>query len=111
MKELLFSITKKDFEITHFSGKGAGGQHRNRHMNCIRLKHKDSGAMVTGQSYKEVRQNIKEALNKHPKFKLWHTAKVNEVLTGKTIEQKVEESMKPENLKIEYRIEGKWHER
>ena len=27
MKELLFSVTKKDFDITYFSGKGAGGQH------------------------------------------------------------------------------------
>ena len=48
-KEILFSVTKKDFEITYFSGKGAGGQHRNKHQNCVRLKHKDTGIITTGQ--------------------------------------------------------------
>ena len=33
-KELLFSVTKKDFSITWFSGTGAGGQYRNKHQNC-----------------------------------------------------------------------------
>ena len=42
MKKLLFSITKKDFKIDYFSGTGAGGQHRNRHKNCIRLTHIES---------------------------------------------------------------------
>jgi len=32
-KEHLFSVTKKDIEITYYSGRGAGGQHRNRHKN------------------------------------------------------------------------------
>jgi len=73
MKKLLFRITKKDLNITFFSGHGAGGQNRNRHMNCVRLNHKDSGTMVTGQFHKEKRYNIKEALEnltKHPKFKV-----------------------------------------
>jgi len=33
VKDLLFSVIKKEFEITYYSGKGAGGQHRNRHKN------------------------------------------------------------------------------
>jgi peptide chain release factor 2 len=111
-KELLFSITKKDLELCFFSGHGAGGQNRNRHMNCVRLKHKDSGVIVTGQSYKEQRYNIKEALNnlvKHPKFKMWHTQKVNEILSGQTLGQKVDEMMLPENIRIEIQDEeGRW---
>jgi len=33
MRELAFSVTKKDLEITYFSGTGKGGQHRNKHKN------------------------------------------------------------------------------
>lgn len=110
-KELLFSITKKDFIIDYFSGSGAGGQHRNKHQNCVRLFHPDSGARVTGQSHRSRQQNLKEALHnliKNGKFKIWHIRKIHEVITGKTIEQKVEEDMRPENLLIEHKEDGKW---
>lgn len=113
MKELLFSVTKKDFEIHYFSGTGAGGQYRNKHQNCVRLKHTESGAMATGQSNRERRANIREALKglvESPKFKMWLNAKTYEVIEGKKIEDKVEESMKPENLKVEYKIDNKWTE-
>jgi len=106
MKKLLFSITKKDFKIDYFSGTGSGGQHRNKHQNCVRLHHPASKAVVTGQSHKERKSNIKEALNnllKNPKFKLWHSQKVSEIIEEKTIEEKINELMSPENLKIEVR--------
>ena len=104
MKELLFSITKKDFEIQYFSGTGAGGQHRNKHQNCVRLKHIASGVTITGAGSKERRTNTLDAfrrLKDHPRFKLWHNQKLQEVLTGKTVEEKVDEMMQPDNLKIE----------
>ena len=113
MRELLFSVTKKDFKIEYFSGTGKGGQHRNKHQNCVRLHHPDSGIFVTGQSHKERQANLKEALNNlvnHPKFKIWHIQKIHEVLNGKKIEEIVDETMKPENLKIEIKEEGKWVE-
>jgi len=111
-KDLLFSVTKKDLNITYFSGKGGGGQHRNRHMNCVRLNHKDSGAIVTGQSNKERLSNVKEALSNltdNAKFKVWHARKVLEVLRGKTIKDLVEEMMDPSNIQIEGKNEkGQW---
>ena len=110
-KELLFSITKKDFKIEYFSGTGAGGQHRNKHQNCVRLHHAESGVIVTGQSHRERQSNIKEAFKNlvhHPKFKLWHSRKIQEVLTGKRIEDTVEEMMQPENIKVEVKEKGKW---
>lgn len=111
-KKLLFSITKKDLNITYFSGSGAGGQHRNRHMNCVRINHKDSHVTVTGQSHKERKQNIKEALYnliKHPRFKMWHAITVNELIRGKTIDELVEEEMDEKNLIIEtVDKDGKW---
>lgn len=110
-KELLFSITKKDFDIQFFSGTGAGGQYRNKHQNCVRLTHRDSGVTVTGQSNRERPSNIKEAMKNlmdNSRFKMWHTSKCNEVMSGKSIQQEVEESMRPENLKVECKVDGKW---
>lgn len=103
-KELLFSVTKKDLRIEWFSGTGAGGQYRNKHQNCVRIHHQESGALVTGQSNRNREVNLKEAFSnliKDPKFKLWHANKCNEVITGKSIEQKVEEMMAPENILVE----------
>ena len=104
MKDLLFSIKRKELGITLFSGQGAGGQYRNRHKNCVRLNHKDSGTMVTGQSYRDKQSNIKQALDnlvKSAKFKIWHARRIKEVIDGKTLEEKVEEMMGFNNLKIE----------
>lgn len=113
MKELLFSITKKDFDIDYFSGRGAGGQHRNKHQNCVRLKHKESGVMSTGQSNRDRLSNMREAfktLTESPKFKVWLNRKTHEVIEGKTIEDKVNELMAPDNLKIEERRGREWKE-
>jgi protein subunit release factor B len=110
-KELLYSIIKKDFNVEYFSGTGAGGQHRNKHQNCVRLRHNDSGVTTTGQSNRDRQTNLKEAFNslvKHPKFKVWMNKKTWEVIEGKTIEQKVEESLIPKNLKVEIKEDGKW---
>ena len=112
MKNLLFSITKKDLKIDYFSGTGKGGQHRNKHQNCVRIHHKDSGAISTGQSNRERRSNVKEALNNlisNPKFKLWNNMKVNECLTGELIEDKINNMMTEKNLLVEFMSEdGEW---
>lgn len=113
MKEHLFSVTKKDFTIDYFSGTGAGGQHRNKHQNCVRMKHIESGANSTGQSNRNRKSNLQEALNsliKTPKFKLWINRKSMEVIEGKTIEDKVNESMKIENIKIEFKGKNGWED-
>jgi protein subunit release factor A len=110
-RKLLFRITKKDMNMTFFSGHGGGGQNRNRHMNCVRINHKDSGAMVTGQSHKERKSNIREALNnlvKSPKFKVWHSRKVKEVLDKQTIAEEVDKMMVSNNLKIEQLCNDRW---
>jgi protein subunit release factor B len=111
-KELLFSVTKKDLKIEFFSGTGAGGQYRNKHQNCVRLHHPDSGAISTGQSQRDRQANIREALNnlvKHPKYKLWQAKKLYEIKQGKTIEQIIEDLMDLKNLKIECKDEdNKW---
>jgi len=109
MKELLFSVTRKDLEITYFSGTGAGGQHRNRHMNCVRIKHPDSGVLVTGQEERSKDKNFKMAfkrLTEHPKFTTWLKLKAGNMMVDKEAEErdiwrKVDKAMKEENIKVE----------
>lgn len=113
MKELLFSVTKNDFEVDWFSGTGCGGQYRNKHQNCCRIRHKDSGAIATGQSQRDRVSNLKEAmenLTKSPKFKAWVKVRVGEVTGEKAdIEAKVDRAMR--HLKFEVKDEaGNWKE-
>lgn len=63
-RKLLHSWVKKDFKLDWFSGSGAGGQHRNKHQNCLRLTHLDSGITTIGQNSRERKTNLKEALTK-----------------------------------------------
>lgn len=113
MKELLFSVTKNDLEVDWFSGTGCGGQYRNKHQNCCRIRHKDSGAIATGQSQRDRVSNLKEAmenLTKSPKFKAWVKVRVGEVTGEKAdIEARVDRAMR--HLKFEVKDEaGNWKE-
>ena len=113
MEELLFSVTKNDLEVDWFSGTGCGGQYRNKHQNCCRIRHKDSGVIATGQSQRDRLSNLKEAMEnlvKSPKFKAWMKVKVAEVTGEKAdIESKVDRAMK--HLKFEVKDElGRWKE-
>jgi peptide chain release factor 1 len=111
-RRLLFTLTKKDFKVDYFSGSGAGGQHRNKHQNCVRLRHPASGAIAVGQSHRDRKSNMREAkrnLVNNGKFKMWHTRKCHELLTGKTLDERVDEAMQSENLKVEVQDEeGRW---
>lgn len=104
-RELIFSITKKDFDINFFSGTGAGGQHRNKHQNCVRMTHKESGTMSTGQSSRSRESNLKEAfrnISKSKTFNAWLKMETSErLLNGNSVREKVKQMMRPENLKIE----------
>ncbi|MGD9157246.1 MAG: peptide chain release factor-like protein [Desulfobacteraceae bacterium] len=111
-KEKLFSISKKDFDVQTFRSGGPGGQHQNKTDSGVRIIHRASGAVGESRSERSQHQNKKIALKRlvaSKKFKLWLNRTVNEITSGKTIDELVEESMCPENLKIEGRDnKGKW---
>lgn len=112
-RELLYSITKKDLKIQTFTSGGPGGQHQNRRNTGVRIVHSESGAFGESREYKSQHQNKKAALKRlieHTKFKLWHNRICHEIITGKTIEQIVDESLNEKNLKIEINENGKWKE-
>lgn len=113
-KELVFSVIKKDFEVQTFRSGGKGGQHQNKTDSGVRIIHKDSGAVGESRNHRSQYQNKKEALKRlanSNKFKLWTQKMVFEITGGKSIEQRVDEQLKEENLKIEIVDEdGKWIE-
>jgi protein subunit release factor A len=111
MRKPLVSVTKKDLEVTWFSGSGAGGQHRNRHQNCCRIYHPASGARATGQESRSRVQNCRRALHRlttTSKFFRWLNLKQWEAVNNKTIEELVAEQCRPEYFKVEVRKNGEW---
>lgn len=59
MTTLVFNTL--DFTIDWFSGRGAGGQHRNKHQNCCRITHKATGIVAVGQESRSRRANMARA--------------------------------------------------
>lgn len=53
-------VDNDHFEIQWFSGTGKGGQHRNRHQNCCRVKHIPTGLIETEQGRKR-ESNLRNA--------------------------------------------------
>lgn len=111
-REPILSLTKKDFDVTWFSGKGAGGQHRNKHQNCCRIIHKPSGAMGIGQTERTRPANQKSAFNtlvKSKKFQAWLKIEIGKKLVDESeLEKLVDAQMK--NVKVEYLVNGKWED-
>lgn len=55
-------MDENEFHFEWFSGTGAGGQHRNKHQNCCRVTHKETGIKAIGTSSKSRESNRKNAL-------------------------------------------------
>jgi peptide chain release factor 1 len=72
MKTPTLSFSKKDFRVDWFSGKGAGGQHRNKHQNCCRITHLPSGLVATGQNHRERHRNQSDAFHRLATMVLEH---------------------------------------
>jgi len=106
MKEFLFSVTKDDFEIQTFRSGGKGGQNQNKRDSGVRLIHKESGAVGESREERSQLANKKKAFNKlieTDTFKKWLKIKSSQYSSiDRDIMKKVEDSMKEENLKIEY---------
>ena len=106
MKQKILSLTKKDFEISFYSGSGAGGQHRNKHKNCVRIYHRPSECLATGADCKSKTQNKKNAfkrLTSKKSFQSWLKLEINKkTLDLESIETAVDTAMEEKNLLVEY---------
>lgn len=54
---------KKICRIDYFSGRGSGGQHRNRHCNCVRIHH-PSNITVVATEHRSQHKNKKLAFQR-----------------------------------------------
>jgi protein subunit release factor B len=103
-REHVFTIPRKDFEMTFFRAGGNGGQNQNKVSSACRIRHPDSGAVGECREERDQMKNRKIAfkrLSEHPKFKVWLAKRMHEINTGETTEQWVERQMSDKNLKVE----------
>jgi protein subunit release factor B len=107
-RELLFSLTKKDFIVEYYNGTGDGGQNRNKVATACRIHHPASGAISACQeerTQKVNRERAFERLLQKPKFKKWLKVETARRMGDKlTIEECVEKEMR--NVKVEVRDEN-----
>ena len=108
MKELLFTVTKKDCDWQYFRTGGHGGQHRDKTSNGVRVVHRLSGATGESTEFREQYENKKAAFKKmaeSPRFRNWCKQEAARV-TGQAaeLEKRVDEMMRDENLLIEYGV-------
>jgi protein subunit release factor B len=105
-KKLLFSLTKKDFEIQTFRCGGKGGQNVNKVETGVRIIHTASNARSESCEQRHQHQNKVIAFRKlveTPKFRAWHKAECARRLgkAGIDIDKAVDEAMREHNLKVE----------
>jgi hypothetical protein len=112
-KKPLFSLTAKDCRWDFFVGSGDGGQNKQKTNSAARCTHEPSGAVGVSQEERSQELNKRKAFRKmaeSKEFKTWlriHVARI----TGEEeiMKQKVDEMMKPHNIKVEGNDEeGRW---
>jgi peptide chain release factor 1 len=112
-KELLFSLTRKDFVIEAKRGHGKGGQNRNVTNSACRITHPPSGAVGTSQDQRSYHQNERTAflrLIESQKFKIWHKMEVARRVVGESeIKKRVDEEMKKIRVDVKG-PDGRWVE-
>ena len=113
-REKLFSLTKKDFRVETFKASGKGGQNRNKRETAVRITHVSSG--ISGYSADERHQEKNkfkafQRLIANPKFKAWIKLEASKAMMKETLDEKVDNMMNVNNLKIEIKNEkGQWIE-
>jgi len=107
-KELLFSIRKEDFDWQFFRGSGNGGQKRQKTSSACRCIHRASGAVGESRDGRSQSHNRETAFLhcvESPEFQSWFRLHTAAVLQGyRSVEEKVEEQMREENLQFEYGV-------
>lgn len=103
-RKLIFSVSIHDCEVQTFRSGGKGGQNQNKVESGVRVVHPPSGARGEARDSRDQLTNKRNAFRRMAETKLfqtWCRTKAEELRTGKTLDQLVDEWMAPENLLIE----------
>jgi protein subunit release factor B len=104
----ILSVTIDDCEVQHFRAGGKGGQHQNKTSSGSRVIHHPSGARAESREERSQLQNTKHAFLRMVRsvtFRVWMN---KQLASGPTPEEKTEKDMQSENLRVEFREEGRW---
>lgn len=108
----LFTISIKDCEIQTFRCGGKGGQNVNKRDTGVRIIHNESGARGESRQYNSQEQNKRVAFRKMAEtkeFKNWVKLEAARLSGKPTVEEIVEDLMKPENIRVEVKNKkGEW---
>lgn len=111
-KELLFSVTKKDFDMQVFRAGGKGGQKQNKTSSAVRIIHRESNAKGESREERSQLQNKKSAFRrciKSKEFQMWLKRKTAIMVDGiDKIKTKTENAMQSKNLLIETKQDNQW---
>lgn len=108
----LFSVTIADCLIQTFRAGGKGGQNQNKTESGVRIIHPPSGARGESREFRSQLENKRAAFRRMgstAEFQKWARSKAAKVSGSyRTLEERVEEAMAPENLKVEAQTAEGW---
>jgi len=111
MKTKSFSVSIKDCEVETFKVGGNGGQKVNKTESGVRVRHVPSGAVSESREFREQSRNKTNAFIKmarSDKFQKWCKIEASRRAGTPSPEDIVEKMMNPDNIRVQYKVEGKW---
>jgi hypothetical protein len=117
--QLLFSVTRKDFDMQTFSVGGHGGGGKDTSNSGVRLIHRASGAVGEGRDHRSNTKNREDAFRRlvnTKKFKDWHRIECarrmgqqipeTEEQIKARVDRMIDEGLKNGTIKVEYLDNG-----
>lgn len=103
-KELLFSLTEKDFKFIAKRGSGKGGQKKNKTSSAIQCFHEPSGSIGEAEDFREQSKNKQLAFKRCTdtlEFKTWLQLKID-AATGQVEIEEIDETGKIVKRKVNH---------
>lgn len=115
-RKRVLSVTLADCDVQTFRCGGAGGQHRDKTSNGVRIVHRDSGAIGQSTEDRSQLKNKRTAfvrMTETPTFKVWLRRKLghdalDEAELNRKVSQRVEADLRDDNIQVEVFQDGRW---